>query len=141
MRKVISAGGVLVRSYNGKKQLIQIIFKHTSGITFPKGHVENGESFEQAALREVLEETGILGLKIVRKMGVITRKSTEIDGTVVMKDIHLFLMTGDNLEKQTKNDEDWNWFDIEDALEKNQFPQEKDFILKLKDNIEYEFWK
>ena len=34
----------------------------------PKGHVEEGESVESAALREVEEETGLAGLKILRPL-------------------------------------------------------------------------
>lgn len=34
----------------------------------PKGHVEEGESVESAALREVEEETGLTGLKILRPL-------------------------------------------------------------------------
>lgn len=38
--------------------------------SLPKGHIEEGESAEQAALREVREETGIAG-EIVAELGVI----------------------------------------------------------------------
>jgi ADP-ribose pyrophosphatase YjhB (NUDIX family) len=38
--------------------------------TLPKGHIEAGETAEQAALREVREETGIAG-EIVAELGVI----------------------------------------------------------------------
>ena len=34
------------------------------GITFPGGHIENGESFTDAAIREVFEETGLTASKL-----------------------------------------------------------------------------
>ena len=57
-----AAGGVVVT--NGK---FVSITRH--GIPdLPKGHIEKGESPEQAALREVEEETGIAKLRIIREM-------------------------------------------------------------------------
>lgn len=53
--KYIRAAGGIVRNAEGK---ILMIFRRRVW-DFPKGKVENGESAEEAALREVLEETGI----------------------------------------------------------------------------------
>jgi 8-oxo-dGTP pyrophosphatase MutT (NUDIX family) len=48
-----------------------LVFRHTaSGVQVPAGTVEPGESFEDAVLREALEETGLADLKIVRFLGV-----------------------------------------------------------------------
>ena len=58
--------------------------------------MEKDETSEEAALREVMEETGYSGLKIVKKLGMVTRPGTETDGTEVSKDIHLYLMKTDN---------------------------------------------
>ena len=54
MIKEVSAGVVVF-----KNDLVLII-KHKNGhIDFPKGHVEGDETLEEAAIREVFEETGI----------------------------------------------------------------------------------
>src|SRR5688572_16168742 len=58
-RKDFSCGGVVLDANKQKLLLVQV--ENLSGAhvwTFPKGHPEKGESDEQAALREVYEETG-----------------------------------------------------------------------------------
>lgn len=54
-----SCGAVVFRKYHGNTELLLI--KHSAGghWSFPKGHVEAGETEQQTALREVMEETHI----------------------------------------------------------------------------------
>lgn len=62
----VSAGGVLV---DGNEVLV---IRHARGEwVMPKGHLEAGESPEEAALREVREETG-LGAEILGHLGETT---------------------------------------------------------------------
>jgi len=128
VEKAVSAGGVVVK--DGK--ILFVKFSDSNGITFPKGHVEKGETYEEAAIREVAEETGLEGIKVVRKLGMVTRPAIERDGKVVIKDIHLFLMESKGFV-QGKADEETEWLSIEEALPR-LFPQEAKF---LKANIKF----
>ena len=55
-----AAGGVLFRSSRRGPDKVAVVYREARGDwTFPKGKLDEGESFEEAALREVVEETGI----------------------------------------------------------------------------------
>jgi len=58
--KVLDAGGGVVR--NGAGQIL-LIYRRGSW-DLPKGKAEKGETIEETALREVIEETGITGLDL-----------------------------------------------------------------------------
>ena len=59
MTKWISAGGVVFRK-NGKIALVKQRARRGGWRwTFPKGRVDQGETIQQAAVREVLEESGL----------------------------------------------------------------------------------
>ncbi len=57
--EVQAAGGVVVREADGEVQLLLVHRPRYDDWSFPKGKLDAGESFEQAALREVLEETAL----------------------------------------------------------------------------------
>ena len=61
MEKHHSAGGVLINDHK-----FYLIFKYTKNEwKIPKGHVEEGESLQETALREVREETGFNNIEFV----------------------------------------------------------------------------
>ena len=64
--------------------------------SLPKGHIEAGESAEQAAVREVAEETGIAGT-IVGRLGTIDFWFIA-DGRRVHKTVHHFLLRAEGGE-------------------------------------------
>jgi len=60
--KVVEAGGGMV--FNSKKEILFI--RRNSKWDLPKGKVEKGESYEAAAIRETMEETGVKDLQVKR---------------------------------------------------------------------------
>ena len=58
--------------------------------SLPKGHIEAGETAEQAAVREVAEETGITG-EIVGRLGTIDFWFVA-EGRRIHKTVHHFLL-------------------------------------------------
>ena len=85
IKRVFSAGGIVLRLRSGstvlrlrsgstigkgKSEWEVLVTQHSGhrGWDFPKGHIETGETSEQAALREVEEETGVRA-RILEKVG------------------------------------------------------------------------
>jgi 8-oxo-dGTP pyrophosphatase MutT (NUDIX family) len=70
------AGGIVYRRDEGDfRYLIVTGNKHPDHWIFPKGHIEPGETPEMAALREVTEETGVIG-KIILPIGTAQFQTT-----------------------------------------------------------------
>ena len=64
-----AAGGIVVRALSGGRVDVACIYREARGDwTFPKGKLDGDETFEQAALREVFEETG-MHCRVVRFAG------------------------------------------------------------------------
>ena len=59
-----SIGGVVFRK--SEDEIKYLLLKYKSGHwSFPKGHIENGETREETAKREIQEETGLADIKII----------------------------------------------------------------------------
>ncbi len=87
-----TAGGIVL----GDAGTIALVKrKGGNGWTFPKGHIEAGEEDEEAARREILEETGLAKLEYIDDLGSYERHRIGKDGveddTAELKEIHLYL--------------------------------------------------
>ncbi|MCL1822747.1 MAG: NUDIX domain-containing protein [Oscillospiraceae bacterium] len=54
-----SCGAVVYRKFHGNTEILLIRHEKSGYWSFPKGHIEDGETEEQTALREIKEETGL----------------------------------------------------------------------------------
>ena len=89
-KRETSAGGVVFRVEDGRP-LFLLIRDSYRNWGFPKGHVENGEAPEQAALREVQEETGLADLSLRGEVDTIDWYF-RFRGRLIHKVCHFFLM-------------------------------------------------
>jgi 8-oxo-dGTP pyrophosphatase MutT (NUDIX family) len=89
MPREASAGGVVVRTHDGELQLAVIRPRGKSVLALPKGHVDAGETPEQAASREVREETG-LDADLEQSLGEI-RYFYQFRGRRIFKTVSFFL--------------------------------------------------
>lgn len=88
-----SCGSVIYKLEN--KSIYILLIKHNKGHwSFPKGHMETGETEYQTAIREVKEETN-LDIKIYDGFRYVTTYSPKEN---VMKDVVYFLSTPINNE-------------------------------------------
>lgn len=84
-----SAGGVVVREHQGVLEVAVIRPRGKQVWALPKGHVDPGEKPEQAALREVREETGI-SARLERQLGEI-KYFYQFRGARIFKTVAFFL--------------------------------------------------
>ena len=130
-----SAGGVLVRPAETGLEVLLASRRTRRGELvwgLPKGLVEEGESPEEAALREVREETGHTGT-IREPLGEVSYWFVW-DGERIRKTVHFFLMdhNGEPPGERDQEMEEIRWFPLGEAADIAGFKSEKQTIRKAR---------
>jgi 8-oxo-dGTP diphosphatase len=127
----VSAGGVIYRRHQGALEVALIHVRNRWGL--PKGHIEEGESAGQTAVREVREETGLEG-RVSAKLGEIRysyrARTTEGEPIRIAKRVHFYLLRclrGDVRDHDHEVDEA-RWLPIRDAIGHLKFPSERKMV-------------
>ena len=93
MIEATSCGGVVI--HRGKILALYKSYKNRyEGWVLPKGTVEEGETHEETALREVREETGVRAT-IIKYIGK-SQYNFNVPEDLVSKEVHWYLMAADN---------------------------------------------
>lgn len=130
MMEATSCGGVVI--FRGKILLLYKNFRNKyEGWVLPKGTVEEGEEYEDTALREVREETGARAA-IVKYVGK-SHYSFTVPENVVEKQVHWYLMMGENYYSKPQRDEffvDSGYYKYHEAFHLLKFANERQILEK-----------
>ena len=125
----IEAAGGMVLNIKGEL----LMMKRKGKWDMPKGKLDDGETIEECAIREVMEETGLAPLYSVRKLQT-TYHTYPFKGKTALKPSHWFLMRYEGMQvpiPQTEEDiTEIRWVNKESAKEllENAYPSIKEMV-------------
>lgn len=137
-RAEVSAGGVVYRIERSGTQVALTARRTRRGELvwgLPKGGIDEGESVEEAAIREVREEAG-LEAEIEHDLGEI-RYFYVWEGVRVRKVVHFYLMraTGGDVSRHDDEMEDARWFALTTAIRKAAYRGEREVLKRARDRL------
>ena len=124
---VQAAGGLVIRRQQGALQLAIVHRPVHEDWSFPKGKLEAGETFEEAARREVEEETG-LSCRLIRFIG----HTGYVDRKGRPKAVAYWVMeaTGGSFTPNFEVDQ-LRWVGLEEAAGLLTYPRDRELVAVL----------
>jgi ADP-ribose pyrophosphatase YjhB (NUDIX family) len=128
MKKEKSCGAIVFYLKGEKEQILLIKHANSGHWSFPKGHVEAGETEVETAMREIKEETCVNALIDTRFREVVTY-SPKKD---VLKDVVYFFATTNDYETSNQEEEvsDIRWMDMDKVLGSVSYKNDKELVKK-----------
>ena len=127
-----SAGGVVYRKAGPKTEIAVLIRGDGKIFCLPKGKIEKPETLQQAALREIREETGLTGA-IEKDLGKINYWFySDEDEARVHKTVYFYLVKYESgsTTDHDEDAEDVRWLPIDEALKVMSYPSERQMVKK-----------
>ncbi len=136
----ISAGGVVYKKEGDNYSVLLIAVKKGTVWTLPKGLVEKGEKPEEAALREIREETGIIGEleSFLDKIELWFFQNEDGEKVRHHKIVYYYLVkyvNGNPVEHDFEV-EDVKWFQIDEAVKICSYEKDREVLKKAKEILE-----
>jgi 8-oxo-dGTP diphosphatase len=124
---VRAAGGLVVRRLNGDLEIVVVHRPVHQDWSFPKGKLEDDETFELAALREVEEETGMT-CRLLRFIG----HTEYVDRKGRPKAVAYWVMAAES-GFFTPNEEvdELRWLSAEAASRALSYPRDRELVAVL----------
>jgi 8-oxo-dGTP diphosphatase len=127
-RQVEAAGGVLVRPREDRYELCLVHRPRYNDWTLPKGKLDPGETFEEAALREVEEETGLRC-----ELGRELQSTHYVDGKGRPKIVRYWLMEVVDGEFQPNDEVDeLRWMTPYEAVQALTYERDRELVAAMR---------
>lgn len=127
---VKKAGCILINKENNTVALVL----RDGDYSFPKGHLENGETIKECAIRETIEETGHEVKVNEEEIGIIKYVTPEGENV----ENHMFIGIDQGLTNKQiadKDKEETKWFKVDEIENKLSYQNLKDFWNEIKYKI------
>ena len=128
-----SCGAIVYRKFHGNIELLLIKNQNGGHWSFPKGHVEEGETEEQTAIREIMQETGIEVMLDTSFRRVITYAPKK----EITKDVIYFLAKAVTYDYTPQEEEiaQIKWVEINHAASILSYDNDRQLVVQAKDRI------
>lgn len=137
MRYEKSCGAIVFRKFHGNTELLLV--KHVGGgnWSFPKGHVEDGETEVETAAREIKEETGldvIIDATFRKTVTYSPKKDTQ-------KDVVYFIAKAKTYDYKPREEEisDICWVELSRAVGLLRYDNDKQLVMQAKPMLQSGF--
>ena len=141
MKREISAGGVVYKrqvTSDKRQEILWLVCKH-SGYkkwVLPKGLIDARETAEEAAVREVEEETGVKA-RTVSKLKPAEKYTYTLNGEKVFKVVQYFLMehVAGDITKHDWEMEEVEWLGFDEAYKRLEFSGQKRILQQAEEMV------
>lgn len=129
MKKYISAG-IVTYFQDGPDREYLLLRYRTGHWDFPKGKMEAGETIEQAAHRELKEETGLEATILPDFSDSLSYQFTDYDGAQTFKEVIFFVGKTQEKEIQLSAEHiDFMWLGYEQALQRLTYQNARNVLI------------
>lgn len=136
MKKIDQAGGIVIN----KSGQILMVNALTGAWTFPKGKVEHDEKFEDAAVREIAEETGVTSLDLIKKLGSYerpgyTRENLKTPSVIKKITFYLFFADKQQIIVTDPGTLAAEWVDLNEVTNRLTYDEDRSFFIEHKVSV------
>lgn len=132
----VTAGGVVLN----KQGHVLVVSQRGKSWSLPKGHIDPGEEPLHAAIREIMEESGITDLQLIGSLGAYGRYKIGFNGADDKREwkiifFFLFRTSQDELNPQDSNHPQACWVHPDEVEALLTHPKDKDFYKNIRPQV------
>ena len=133
MNPIPKAGVVIIRNGVNEPEILLLFRGRHNDWSFPKGHCEAGESFEETAIREIQEETG-LSVRILKQLPNMEYVDAKAEPVLVA----MYLGAPTDSHQQERPEHTWDrveWIPLSNVEATLSYPNLKEYFRHIQPSL------